>query len=181
MSTYMKRDKFNGILAEARTHGTKGRDLLQVLILDGMELFKMHGDTSRLNKVMELCREVKAWPVKVVHTYIIEHCDVRWKKTTDTYVKEGEGKVSAPAVPWFEYKNSINPGLFDLDKQLKSLISKAIKAKKEGKLKGDDSGHGASKIMALARLEGYDLPEGWDKADNEEKGEPAKSAASVTA
>lgn len=176
----MNRDTQKGKLAELKQGGLKYRELLQELLLDGFDHFQNHSNSVRLTEVIEVCMEVKAFPTNAIRTYILDHAEVRWSKTKKQFLKDGEGRVTLPAVSWYDYKNPQESAIFDWDRSRKSALRKAIKAYKKGMLKNNKDGCQKESIEREAKLLGIKLTPDWDK-EKEEQVEETKSAAVFTA
>lgn len=143
MKQYMGKSAFNNKLAVFHGQAKVTGQLLQELLEDGI-LYAMHpanggdGNLRRLTLVVHACQQVKSIPTRTVQRYIQAHVECKWQKLSDgtmgfKYVSGANGTL--PEVSWMDWagnqEKNAKPDV-DVLKNLKTMLSRAEKAEKDG-------------------------------------------------
>lgn len=143
MKQYMSKGQFSSKLAVFHGHAKKVGPMLQELLEDGI-LYAMHpadggdGNLRRLTMVIQACQMVKSVPTRTIQRYIQAHVECKWQKLSDgtmgfKYVNGANGTL--PDVSWTDWagnqEKNAKPDV-DVLKNLKTMLSRAEKAEKEG-------------------------------------------------
>jgi len=138
---------FKTTLKSWTTGQEKQRDVLQALIVFGLEQFKSSGNTGFLTEAINGVIRVKSIPTNNIKEYIKAHANVVLHQVKEPkvgqlpWVFKKQGKdvvVTMPTVVWYEHtSNKSNKPKADIDglALLRNALVKALNASKEGKLK----------------------------------------------
>jgi len=150
MRKAMGNSTFNNKLAIFYGEAKKIGPLLQELLEDGI-LYAMHpseggdGNLRRLTLIVHACQQVKTVPTRTIQRYIQAHVNCQWKKLSDgTYGFKyiGGANGTLPSVTWMDWEGNQEKNAkpdVDLVQNLKSMLTRAKNAKKEGKtVKGQE-------------------------------------------
>lgn len=158
-----KKTAWNGAITRLIGRTTEIKAIVQDLIEMGNSHYLTTGDTVYLTTAMAQCVGTKALPNAQVQSYIERVANVEWfetkskKGTTKAFRKimdteESTGKklktvatvdeLYLQETKWFDHANDLNADKphTDADKflaQIKSMITKGVKAQKEDRVDGD--------------------------------------------
>jgi len=133
---------FNKVLGSFITSQKKSRDVLQSLIIFGLEQYKEHQNASFLSSIIIKCKGAKSIPTGTVKEYIKAHANVRFVKLSDGthgFKKDGEvAEVNTPDMPWYEWEGAKHNNVtvdMDVVAQAKRLLTMLRTKLEEGHVK----------------------------------------------
>lgn len=157
MSTPITQSNFNKILTGVINGASRGRDVLQALLVFGLEHFRDTGDTVYLTRCLTACIGVQSLPTKTMKAFIQAHANVTWTKASDsTMVFKKEGKevtVKPVSTLWYQH-NASHQAQPDMDvmAQVASFLTRIETKMKEGKIKQGQEALAAQLRDALSSI-----------------------------
>lgn len=138
----MKTVFFNMLLENVKANELNLRDNIQQLVISAVDTFGQHGDTSRIQALVNASISMRSVRSNVLKNFIKAHANVSFKAAKDgegfTVRKIGKGDIEVKPIEsdWFDFDNEgvAKPDL-DLAVKVKALLSAVAKAKEEGRAK----------------------------------------------